>query len=446
MTDEHRQFHLNLFLSGAGHHEGAWRYSGADPERLNDLGYYIELARIAERAKFDSLFLADIPYLSDGVRYGGYLPLEPLTFLSALAAATERIGLIGTASTTYMEPYNLARQFASLDHLSGGRSGWNIVTTSIPAASKNFGLDAHPSHADRYARSEEFVEVVSKLWDSWEDGAMVADRASGVFVDIDRVHEIAHEGPNFRVRGPLNISRPPQGRPVLVQAGSSEAGKTFAARHAEAIFTAQHTLEEAQEFYADVKDRAASLGRDRNGVVVLPGVIPIIGDTEANALALQDELLELTRPEAGLEMLKMQLGGIDLSDHPLDEPFPDLGEAKDALGGQQRFAIIVEHARREGLTLRQVLRRLAGGHGHRVLIGAPEQVADDLEQWFHECGADGFSVMPPYFPGGLQTFVDEIVPLLQRRGIYRNDYTGATLRDHYGLGRPASRFAALAAA
>ncbi len=327
--------HLNLFIYPGGHHEAAWRHPDSAPERVLDIGYYQDLARAAEAAKFDAVFFADGPALADNIRYASRFRLEPFTWMSAIAAVTERIGLIGTASTTYSEPYNLARLFASLDHLSKGRAGWNIVTTGAPNAAQNFGLEEHPVHADRYARAEEFVEVVTKLWDSWEDEAFVADPASGVFADTDRIHAIDHVGPHFSVAGPLNTARSPQGRPVYVQAGSSEDGRAFAAHWAEAIFTAHQTLGSAQAFYADVKSRAARLGRNPRQLKILPGISPVIGSTTREAEELHDELNHLTQPAYSLDVLR-RLTGADLSSYDLDDPFPR--EVVDSSGSGPRAA------------------------------------------------------------------------------------------------------------
>ena len=436
-----RRLRLNLFIYPGGHHEAAWRYHGSRPDRLLDIGLYQELARRAEAAKLDAVFLADGPSLPDNVRYASRFRLEPFTWLAAVAAVTSRIGLIATASTTYTEPYNLARLFASLDHLSRGRAGWNIVTTGAPQAAGNFGLDAHPVHAERYDRAREFVDVVTKLWDSWEDEALIADQASGVFADTDRIHPIDHEGRHLRVRGPLNTPRTPQGRPVYVQAGSSEDGRGFAARYAEAVFTAHQTLGSARDFYADLKRRAAALGRDPDRVLVLPGISPFIGSTEAEARALRDEFNELTQPEYSLQLLERLLGvRFDVAD--LDRPVPreaiDTGGER---GASSRFQLIVDVIERERPTLRQLLHRLAGARGHWVVAGTPEQVADRIEEWFTGGAADGFNVMPPWLSGGFDVFADEVVPILRRRGLFRTEYTGTTLRDHYGLPRPRSTFA-----
>ncbi|WP_290056005.1 LLM class flavin-dependent oxidoreductase [Amycolatopsis solani] len=425
--------HLNAFVMPNGHHEAAWRHPSTDPVRARTLQHYADIARTAERGKLDSLFLADGVALWGNVKHNSHSHFEPLTLLSALAASTVHIGLIATASTTYNEPYHLARKFASLDHLSGGRAGWNIVTSAGIDEARNFNLAKRPSHAARYERADEFVEVVKKLWDSWEDDAALVDRASGIYADTDRIRAIEHDGPHFQVHGPLNIERPPQGHPLLVQAGSSETGKEYAARHAEAVFTAQQTFAEGKAFYDDVKGRLAKYGRSPDELKILPGISPILGRTEAEAREREAELNALITPDYGLRQLSKMLDH-DVTGYPLDGPLPEVGSFTE--GGQSRFELVVGLARREDLTIRQLLERLAGGRGHRVFAGTPAQVADELEAWFTGGAADGFNVMPPTLPGGLDDFVDLVVPELQRRGLFRTEYSGRTLREHYGLARP----------
>ncbi|MDQ0945497.1 LLM class flavin-dependent oxidoreductase [Streptomyces sp. V1I1] len=437
-ADIPRQFHLNAFLMNAGHHDAAWRHPRTQPERITDLSYFQELARTAERGRLDSLFLADGVALWGNARYNAVGGFEPLTLLSALAVATEHIGLIATVSTTFNEPFHVARKFASLDHISGGRAGWNIVTSGNVAEARNFGLEEHLEHALRYERAAEFLDVTKKLWDSWLDDSPVIDRERGVYSEEGAVRAIEHRGTHFRVDGPLNVQRSPQGHPLLVQAGSSEDGKEFAARYAEAVFTAQQTLADGQTFYKDLKSRLAKYGRTPEQLKILPGICPIIGGTEAEALALEDELTGLQVPEYGLQQLSGMLG-TDLSGLPLDGPLPELPEEQDINGNKSRFTLVADLARREQLTIRQLIARLGGGRGHRVFAGTPEQIADQLEQWFTEGAADGFNIMPPYLPGGLDDFVDQVVPLLQDRGLFRTEYGGRTLRDHYGLERPAGR-------
>ncbi|MEU2198705.1 LLM class flavin-dependent oxidoreductase [Isoptericola sp. NPDC019482] len=439
-----RTLTLNLFLHHVGHHEAAWRHPSTRPEQLFTPDYYVRLAQQAEAAKLDAVFFADGPLLHGGVEHNAVGTLEPILALATIAAHTERIGLIATASTTYYEPYNLARLFGTLDHVSGGRAGWNIVTTSSAQASANFGLDAHPDPAVRYARAEEFLQAVTRLWDSWEADAVLVDREAGRYADPTRIHPAAFEGEHVRVAGPLNLARSPQGRPVLVQAGASNAGRDFAARWAEAIFTAHQRLEDAQAFYADVKDGARRHGRDPGQVKILPGISPFIGSTEAEARALEREFNELTVPEYGLRQLGGQ-AGVDLSHLELDAPVPleifaDAGDVTD--NARSRFQVVAGIVQREHPTLRQLLHRLAGARGHRVVAGTPEQVADTIAEWFAHGAADGFNVMPPSLPSGLEAFTEQVVPILQRRGLFRSEYEGSTLRDHLGLAEPENRYTA----
>lgn len=433
-----RQLHLNAFLMSTGHHEASWRLPESNPFAATDVAHYAELARIAERGTFDSLFLADSPQLNGDVGRRPLGVLEPLTLLTALVAVTERIGLIATASTSYNSPYNLSRRFASLDHVSGGRAGWNIVTTATVDAARNFGLDDLPDHASRYARAEEFVHVARKLWDSWEDDTVVADKATGQWGDQSKIHPAEHRGEFFSVQGALNIPRSPQGYPLLVQAGSSEDGKTLAAKYAEAVFTAQQTFEEARAFYTDLKTRAAAHGRDPDTVKILPGIVPVIGSTEAEAAAKDRELDAAIVPAYAHQQLATTLG-LPLEQLALDEQLPAELLPEDAIeGAKSRYTLIVELARREHLTVRELIGRLGGGRGHRTFTGTPEQVADTIEEWFRGGVADGFNIMPPLLPSGLAAFVDHVVPILRSRGLFRTEYTATTLRGHYGLQRPAN--------
>jgi FMN-dependent oxidoreductase (nitrilotriacetate monooxygenase family) len=434
-----RQLHFNLFLHDTGHHEASWRRPESDPYANLSLEAHQHLARVAEDAKFDSVFLADSPQLwnDPGRRPSG--KLEPTLLLAALAVSTRHIGLIATASTSYNEPYNLARRFASLDHLSGGRAGWNIVTTAGDAAARNFGLEHQPLHKTRYERADEFLEVSTKLWDSWADDAIVADKAAGVHARHDRVRAIGHHGPFFRVDGPLNVPRSPQAYPLLVQAGSSEDGKAFAAKWAEAVFTAQPTLAESQAFYADLKRRAAAAGRDPDHVVILPGIVPVIGATEAEARELDAELDRLIGAQYALAQLAQTLR-VDPARLDLDEPLPDDLPGEDEIeAAKSRYTLIVTWARREHLTVRQLIGKLGGGRGHRTFAGTPVQVADTIQHYFEHGAADGFNIMPAVLPSGIEVFAREVVPILQERGLFRTEYTGTTLREHYGLPRPANR-------
>jgi FMN-dependent oxidoreductase (nitrilotriacetate monooxygenase family) len=437
-----RQLHLNLFFHSRGHHEASWRHPQTSPLPLTDIRYYQDLARRAEAAKFDSIFLADQLALGGDAHQAARTWLEPITVLAALAVSTERVGLIATASTTYTEPFNLARQFASIDHISNGRAAWNIVTSWLATAAANFGGDGQVSHHDRYARGEEFMTVVKALWDSWAADAVLDDRAGGRYADPDRIRPINHRGDFYKVAGPLNIPCGPQGRPVLVQAGSSDTGRRFAARHAEAVFTAQMAKEEAKEFYADLKRLAVEEGRDPAQVLILPGLSPMIAGTEAEAKRLAREANDLTDPEVGRRRLSNRFGGHDFSRLPLDKPlrredFPDPATVQAA---RSRTEVIINLAERDQLTLRQLLGYLAGARGHFVTAGTPEQIADLIEDWFADSAADGFNVMPPLLPLQFDAFASEVVPLLQRRGLFRTEYEGTMLRHHYGLDRPASAF------
>ncbi|WP_067664557.1 LLM class flavin-dependent oxidoreductase [Nocardia miyunensis] len=439
MPQRGRTFHINAFLMGVGHHEAAWRHPRTAEHRLLDVEHFRELGRIAERGRLDSVFFADNLAVGPRIERNAPAVFEPITLLSAIATATEHVGLIATASTSYNEPFNLARKFTSLDHISHGRAGWNIVTSGNAEEAYNFGYDAIPEHARRYERAEEFLDVALNLWDSWESEAIRLDTESGVFADPDKVHTVDYRGERFRVRGPLNSPRSPQGRPLLVQAGSSESGKEFAARHAEAVFTAQRTLEEGRVFYRDLKSRLARYGRSPDELKVLPGLVPFIADTPEQARALEQEFTDLISPDYALRQLSSMLG-VDLTEHALDAPLPPLPAESDIQGGKSRFTLVKDLAEREDLTVRQLIGKLGGGRGHRSFAGTPEQIADELQSWFEGGAADGFNIMPPYLPGGLTDFVDRVVPILQQRGLFRTEYTATTLRGHYGLDPVESRF------
>jgi FMN-dependent oxidoreductase (nitrilotriacetate monooxygenase family) len=435
---EQRQLHLNAFIHDVGHHEAAWRLLESDPFAPNEVDFYIKLAQTAEAGTLDSIFFADAPALFADPAFRPASFIEPTVMLAAIAVSTHRIGLIATASTTYNSPYNLARRFAAVDHISGGRAGWNIVTTSSADAAHNFGQDGQQAHFDRYERATEFLDVVTRLWDSWEDGAVVGDQTEGVWADPARVHRIDHEGKHFKVRGPLNSPRSPQGHPVLVQAGSSLNGRIFAGRHAEAVFTAQRTLEEGQAFYADLKQRASENGRRDEDIVILPGVVPYLGSTEAEAQAREQEFTDHINPAHGLLQIS-RIFGVDLTGADLDEPLPEVPFEDDIEGHKSRSTLISNLANGENLTVRQLLGKLGGGRGHRTFTGTPEQLADDLELWFTNGAADGFNIMPPAYPADLETFIAQVVPILRKRGLFRQRYEERTLRGHYGLERPANR-------
>jgi FMN-dependent oxidoreductase (nitrilotriacetate monooxygenase family) len=437
-----RQLHLNLFIHGRGHHETAWRHQGSTPLALTDIKYYQQLAQIAEAARFDSIFFADALAIGKEIEHVAQGGLEPLTTLAAVATATDKIGLVATASTTYTEPYNLARQFASLDHISGGRIGWNIVTSWVPGAGRNFGYDQQIEHAERYAQAYEFLDVVTKLWDSWSDDAVLDDRRRGRYADTSLIRPINHAGTYQKVAGPLNIPRSPQGRPVFVQAGSSTTGRRFAAQYAEAIFTAHLEKSSAIEFYSDIKSQAAALGRATDQILILPGLSAFIGSTEDEARRVWTELNELSAPEVGLARLSNRFGGHDFSHLDLDKRLSvdDLPDPHQVQTAQSRAQVIASFVARERPTLRQLLHSLAGARGHFTTAGTPEQIADLIEDWFTNGAADGFNVMPPILPAQLDVFSREVIPLLRRRGLFRTDYAGDTLRDHYGLDRPDSQF------
>lgn len=437
-----RTLHLNLFINGRGHHEAAWRHDGATRLALTDIDYYCRLARAAEAGLFDSIFLADTLTLGEDIEHVARAGLEPITTLAALAVATRRIGLIATVSTTYTEPFNLARQFASIDHISNGRAGWNIVTSWIAGAARNFGHEQQLGHGERYARADEYVDVVTGLWDSWADDAILDDPRSGRFADPRRIRSIDHAGRHYRVEGPLNLPRSPQGRPVFVQAGSSDTGRRFAAKHAEAVFTAHLEKATALAFYADLKSQAEALGRRRDQILILPGLSAVIGSTEEEARRLWRELNELTDPKVGLARLSGRFGGYDFSHLDLDRPlsvddFPDPARVQAA---RSRTEVILSLVARERPTLRSLLHSLAGARGHFTMAGTPEQAADLIEDWFRSGAADGFNIMPPILPSLLDTFIAEVIPILQARGLFRREYEGDTLRAHYGLSRPPSRY------
>jgi len=437
-----RQLHLNLFIHSRGHHEASWRHRGSSPLPLTDIRYYQDLAQRAETALFDSLFLADQLALGGDVAQAPRTWLEPITVLAAVAAATARIGLIATASTTYTEPFNLARQFASIDHISNGRAAWNIVTSWLATAAENYGGTGQVSHADRYARGEEFIEVVKALWDSWAADAVVDDRTGGIYARADRIRAINHRGDFYHVAGPLNLPRCPQGRPVLVQAGSSDTGRRFAARHADAVFTAHMAKATAQEFYVDLKRLAAAEGRLPEQVLILPGLSPMIAGTETEAQRLAREVNDLTDPEVGRKRLSGRFGGYDFSHLPLDRPlsvadFPDPALVQAA---RSRTEVILNLVSRDKPTLRQLLGYLAGARGHFVTAGTPGQIAELIEDWFTDGAADGFNIMPPLLPTQLDVFSAEVIPILQRRELFRTGYTGTMLREHYGLPWPTSVF------
>lgn len=439
-----RKLRLGAFIMATGHHVAAWRHPGSQADAGVNIDHYVALAKTAERGLFDQVFVADSPGVwhqggrESLSRQGRLSYFEPVTLWAALSQVTSHIGFVATASTTYEDPFLLARKFASLDHISKGRAAWNVVTTSAENVFGNFGLEAHPDPATRYARAHEFVDVVKGLWDSFDDDALPRDPASGVHLIPEKLHELNHIGRFLKVKGPLNIERPPQGHPVIVQAGSSEDGKELAAATAEAIFTAWTSLVEAQAFYKDVKGRLAKYGRRPEQLLVLPGISPVIGRTEAEAQAKWAELQALIHPAVGLATLEPFWPGEDLTKWALDAPPPYIPEAP--RGIHSRAQVVLELARREGYTVRQLYEYLAGARGHWVVVGTPQTIADRMQEWFENGAADGFNVMPPVLPQSLDEFVDLVVPELQRRGLFRTTYEGRTLRENLGLERPASRY------
>ncbi|CAG7615313.1 LLM class flavin-dependent oxidoreductase [Paenibacillus allorhizosphaerae] len=435
-----RVMHLGVFLDVSGHYASAWRHPSTQADRFFDLGYYKQLAGKAEQGKLDMVFLSDRYGIPD--RYGNRFDttvrsissarLDPVTLITAIAAITERIGVAATSSTSFTEPFLTARQFASIDHLSGGRVGWNVVTSTSDNEARNFSKEGILEHQARYERAREFLEAANGLWDSWEDGALRFDKAGGVFADAGKIHYLHYQGEHFQVRGPLDVPRSPQGRPVIIQAGSSEAGRDFAARFAEVIFTAQPTIDAAQSFYADMKRRAAVTGRSPEHLKIMPGVMPIVAESEVEARRIEASLSDLVDPLAGLALLSDQIN-YDLSVHPLDEPLPELQEVS---GMQSRLQLVAKMLQSERLTLRELGRFYAGSRMHRKVVGSPEQVADFMEEWFTGGACDGFNLMFPFVPDSMEQFIDLVVPELQRRGLFRTEYTGRTLRDHLGLPRP----------
>lgn len=432
-----KQMKLGVFLMGTGHHIASWRHPDAQADASENVEFFKEVAVKAEQGKLDMLFLSDGLSFNELSHPAEQVRFEPLTLLSVLSTVTKNIGLTATASTTYNEPFHIARKFSSLDHLSGGRAAWNIVTSYYSAEASNFNKDQHLDHSLRYERAEEFVEVVKGLWDSYEDEALARNKQTGEYITKGKLHTLNHKGEYYAVRGPLNSSRPPQGRPVLVQAGSSEAGTTLAAQQADVIFTAQQTLEDAQQFYKKLKDKAVAAGRDRDDIKIMPGVSIYVAETKEKAYAKYEELQQLITPEIGLDFLADYLG-VDLSQHDLDGPLPK--DIPPTNGNRSRQQLIIELAERENLTIRELYLRIAGSRGHRIIFGSPSEIADQLIEWVDQEAADGFNLMPPYFPGGFTDFIDLVIPELQKRGVFRTEYEGKTLRENLGLKQVPSRY------
>ena len=439
-----RQIKLGAFIPTTSQHAAGWRHPESRPHDHLNIDYAIELAKTAEKGLFDAYFLADglavnwSHAATKDAQTIGYtdkvVGFEPVTLFAAISAVTKHIGFIATASTTYEDPYLLARKFASLDHISKGRSAWNVVTTIAAVTARNFGLQQHPDPALRYERAEEFIEVTQKLWDSWEDDAFKYDKETGQFFEVSKSHEPLHSGKHFNVQGALNVPRPPQGYPVIVQAGQSEAGRELAAKYAEVIFTSQQSIEDAQAFYRDVKGRLVKYGRHADDLKIMPGVSIFVAKTEEEAQQKYDLLNSLILPDVGLGLLAGLSGGIDLSKYDLDAPFPKISDAELTFSSRQQ--LMIDIAKAHNFTIRQLYEYIASARGHWTLIGTPEQVVDQLQAWFENEAADGFNVLPPSTPAGLNDFVEFIVPELQRRGLFRTEYEGTTLRENLGLQRP----------
>jgi FMN-dependent oxidoreductase (nitrilotriacetate monooxygenase family) len=432
--------HLGAFMRPVSIHTAAWRFPGGLPDANFNLGALVRFAQTLERGCFDAFFMADhLAVLNMPMealqRSATVTSFDPLTLLPALAMKTERLGLIATASTTFEPPYTVARRFASLDHISGGRAGWNLVTTSNPDAALNFGMTEHMEHGERYRRAREYFDVVTGLWDSWADDAFIRDVDSGIFFDPKRLHVLDHKGPFLSVRGPLNIARPVQGWPVIVQAGASEAGKQLAAETAEMVFAGLGRLEDGKELYKDIKGRMAKVGRDPDHLKILPGAFVVVGETVEEAREKRAKLDSLVHYDSAIASLSIALGH-DAAKFDPDGPLPEIPESNASKSGRERA---ISLARREGLTVRQLAQRL-GGFAGLAFVGTPTTIADAMHEWIETEGSDGFNVMFPYLPAGLDDFVGKVVPELQRRGIYRKAYEGRTLRDHLGLPRPANRF------
>lgn len=449
MSDWPRQRFLKLgaFFHPTGHHVAAWRHEGAQIDAGTNFPHYVRLAQAAEKAKFDLIFLADAVATRHGnhhalSRWPQYMAyFEPLTLMSALAAVTSHIGLVLTATTSYNEPYHIARKFASLDHISGGRAGWNVVTSSNTSESLNFGRDEHMAHGERYDRAGEFVQIVKRLWDSYDDDAFVRDRASGRYFDPFKLHILNHKGSHFSVRGPLNVARPPQGYPVLFQASASETGKDLAGQIAEVVFTPLHDLEKGQAFYKDLKTRALQYGRTWQDIIIMPGLNPIVGRTREEAIEKERYLQSLIHPDVGKELLSNALGGVDLSDVDVDQPLPDEIISREDRQSNPRLSYLFK----EKLTVRQMYEKFGSARGQRTVVGTPDDIADQMERWFVNRAVDGYLIQPPHLPAGLDEFIEHVIPRLQQRGLFRTDYEGHTLRENLGLKRPASSYASATA-
>jgi FMN-dependent oxidoreductase (nitrilotriacetate monooxygenase family) len=435
-----KQLCLGAFMRPVSIHTAAWRFPGGSPDANFSLKTIVSLAKKLEAAKFDAFFMADhlavLNMPMDALKRSATVTsFDPLTLLPAIAMVTNRLGLIATASTTFESPYLIARRFASLDHISDGRAGWNIVTTSNPDAAKNFGMDDQMPHAQRYARAREFFDVVTGLWDSWADDAFVRDVEKGIFFDPDRLHILDHEGEYLKVRGPLNIARPIQGWPLIVQAGASDAGRQLAAETAEMVFSSARNIPDAQEYFQDIKSRAENAGRNPDHLKILPGALVIVGETDSEAREKRDLLDSLVHYDSGIASLSIALGH-DASKFDPDAPLPNVPETEASKSGQARVKSL---AQAENLTVRQLAGRF-GGYAGNAFVGTPKSIADEMEAWIDEDASDGFNIMMPYLPMGLDDVCEKVVPELQRRGRFRTEYSGRTLRENLGVPRPKNQF------
>ncbi|WJR77858.1 LLM class flavin-dependent oxidoreductase [Bradyrhizobium sp. NP1] len=438
------QMRLGAFFHPTGHHVAAWLDPGSQIDAGTNFAHYAQMTQAAEAAKFDLVFLADAIATRDGNlqalrRWPQYMAyFDPITLLAGLAAVTKHIGLVATATTSFNEPYHVARRFASLDHISGGRAGWNVVTSSNPSEAFNFGRDAHFGHTERYERADEFVKVAKGLWDSWDDDAFLRDRASSLYFDPERIHFLNHKGKHFAVRGPLNVARPPQGYPVLFQASASDTGKELAAQIAEVVFTPLHDLEQAKKFYRQLKDHAGQYGRSDEDVVIMPGLNVVVAESEKDADEKIKYLQSLIHPDVGKELLSTALGGLDLSPYDVDEPLPEHIVEAERRKNNSRVAYMFDGRP----TLRQMYETFGTGRGQRTIKGTPSSIVDQMQKWFESFAVDGYLIQPPILPADLEEFNARIIPELQNRGLFRTEYAGRTLRENLGLKRPPSMYAA----
>lgn len=432
LSSTRKEMVLGLFLAGYGHHVASWRDPNTNDKGPMDLEHLIHISKLAEEAKFDLVFLADSLFISNHSHPNIISRFEPLTLLSVLSTHTKDIGLAATASTTYSQPFHLARVFSSLDHLSNGRAAWNIVTSSIEETAKNFNGTRHMEHELRYERADEFVEVTKQLWDSWNSDALIRNRDTGEFIDKNAFTPIDHKGKHFNVKGPLNISKSPQGYPLLIQAGSSPTGTTLASKVADVVFTAQSQLDDAKTFYKTLKNKVSAAGREPEDTLIMPGIFPVLGKTKEEAEANYKVLQDLILPEVGLPVLGEYIKQ-NLNDIPLDTKFIDIDFETTQEGVKSRFDVIFNDAKANDLTLEEVYKKVAGSRGHNIFVGTPEALADELERWFTEDGCDGFNIMPPSLPAQFEIFVSEVVPILIQRGLFKSDYKPGTLREKFGL-------------